>query len=155
MYDRMALPPFDAGGVKLTLACSPVNVAVTLVGVPGMMAFITVSGEIVMSAARLLIVHVVAVVASQPVPQESMIVSGGRLAVSTTFVVLIIEPEVHVPLEDAPFQMQFMSPALLVTVNVCPLGTDPPGLTVTLRFGSPSVNDPQTTTDPSLFNAMV
>ena len=37
----MALPPFDAGAVKLTLACALPAVAETLVGAPGTVAGVT------------------------------------------------------------------------------------------------------------------
>ena len=37
----MALPPFDAGAVKLTLACAFPAVAETLVGTPGTVAGVT------------------------------------------------------------------------------------------------------------------
>jgi hypothetical protein len=66
--------------------------------------------EISMSAARLLIVHVVSVVALQPVPQELILVPGGTVAVRTTVVVLRIVP-VQVPVTVPPFQMQSTPPA--------------------------------------------
>ena len=37
-YDVIALPPFDAGGVKLTVACALPALAVPIVGAPGTVA---------------------------------------------------------------------------------------------------------------------
>ena len=37
----MGLPPFEAGGVKLTVACALPAVAVTFVGAPGTVAGVT------------------------------------------------------------------------------------------------------------------
>ena len=41
MYEVMGLPPFAAGGVKLTVACALPAVAVTPVGAPGTVAGVT------------------------------------------------------------------------------------------------------------------
>ena len=41
VYDRIGLPPSDAGGVKLTVACALPAVAVTPVGAPGTVAGVT------------------------------------------------------------------------------------------------------------------
>jgi hypothetical protein len=41
VYEVIALPPFEAGGVKLTVACWLPAVAVTAVGAPGTVAGVT------------------------------------------------------------------------------------------------------------------
>jgi hypothetical protein len=41
VYEVMALPPFDAGGAKLTVACEFPAVTVTPVGAPGTVAGVT------------------------------------------------------------------------------------------------------------------
>ena len=41
VYDVIALPPFEAGGVKLTVACALPAVAVPIVGAPGTVAGVT------------------------------------------------------------------------------------------------------------------
>ena len=41
MYDVIALPPFEAGAVKLTVACALPAVAVAAVGAPGTVAGVT------------------------------------------------------------------------------------------------------------------
>jgi hypothetical protein len=42
VYDVITLPPFDTGGVKLTVACPLPLTAVTAVGAPGTVAGVTV-----------------------------------------------------------------------------------------------------------------
>ena len=41
VYEVMGLPPFEAGGVKLTVACALPAVAVPIVGAPGTVAGVT------------------------------------------------------------------------------------------------------------------
>ena len=41
VYNVIALPPFDAGAVKLTVACVLPLVAVPIVGAPGVVAGVT------------------------------------------------------------------------------------------------------------------
>ena len=41
VYEVMGLPPFEAGGVKVTVACAFPAVAVTPVGAPGTVAGVT------------------------------------------------------------------------------------------------------------------
>ena len=41
VYEVTGLPPFEAGGVKLTVACALPTVAVPIVGAPGTVAGVT------------------------------------------------------------------------------------------------------------------
>jgi hypothetical protein len=91
VYEVIALPPFEAGGVKLTVACALPAVAVPIVGAPG-----TVAGVTLLDAAD-----------AGPVPIALVAVTV------KVYVVPFVKPVTVIGL-DAPVAM--MLPGLEVTV---------------------------------------